>query len=69
MSKPRIVVTGYGPFGSYETNPSSEVVQRLATVAELKEHTDLVTELIQVDYEQAQQFACRVRSELQPDVG
>ncbi|KAH7726611.1 Protein M04C9.3 b [Aphelenchoides avenae] len=64
MTKPKIVVTGYGPFGSYEDNPSSEIVQRLSSFDDLKEHADLVTELIAVDYTEAEECACKANKEL-----
>ncbi|KAH7701061.1 Protein M04C9.3 b [Aphelenchoides avenae] len=67
MTKPKIVVTGYGPFGSYEDNPSSEIVQRLSSFDDLKEHADLVTELIAVDYTEAEECACKANKELKSD--
>jgi pyroglutamyl-peptidase len=66
MTKPKIIVTGYGPFGSYAFNPSSEVVSRLKDIPEIRDCVELSTEILSVDYEDALAFAVKA-GEYEPD--
>lgn len=49
----RIALTGFGPFGNFSTNPSEIVVDGLKEVFDF-EGIDLITKIVDVDYEEAQ---------------
>lgn len=68
--RPRIVVTGYGSFGSYAVNPSTVVVEALASSwsQRLSEEFDLITRVLAVDYEEALAMSRSSCEELQADV-
>ena len=67
-TKKRIVVTGYGSFATYSVNPSSEIVKNLESTFSSDE-VELVTELLDVAYENAASYALKASQELKPDVG
>lgn len=52
-NKKKLVLTGFGPFGPYNENPSSVLVSRISKLGlppELSEHYQLVTTLLDVAY-------------------
>jgi pyrrolidone-carboxylate peptidase len=68
----RIVVTGFGPFGDFDTNPSTVVVNSLsdeATKENCCEDLELVTRLVDVDYAQALKYSEAICADLEADVG
>lgn len=52
--KKKIVVTGFGPFGKYEENPSAILIPKLSTddlPPELSHKFDIETKILDVCYE------------------
>lgn len=49
-TKPRVLVTGFGPFGEHSINASWEAVQQLKTITDLTEQVDLVIHEVPVAY-------------------
>jgi pyrrolidone-carboxylate peptidase len=68
MKKKRIAVTGYGPFGAHDVNPSGVIVGRLAEMADKLEEVELETEVIPVAYSAAVNCSTRLCRDSKPDV-
>uniref|UniRef100_A0A914YF08 Pyroglutamyl-peptidase I n=1 Tax=Panagrolaimus superbus TaxID=310955 RepID=A0A914YF08_9BILA len=61
IKRKKLVVTGYGPFGNYEENPSSIIVKKLKETGlpdDLKVDYELETHLLDVAYDKADTFVC-----------
>lgn len=65
-AKKRIAVTGYGPFGSVDINPSAVIVENLASIK--FPDIELMTEIIPVAYANADRCSSRLCADVKPDV-
>lgn len=63
----RIVVTGFGPFGDFATNPSAVVVDALADVFDDCADVELITETVAVDYAKAMGCSNRISDTINAD--
>lgn len=63
----RIVVTGFGPFGGFSTNPSGVIVKSLDETFD-NEDVELITHIVNVNYTEAMEYSKIVCDELQADV-
>lgn len=68
MKPKRIAVTGYGPFGAHDINPSAVIVDRLAEMAAKLDDLELETEVIPVAYSAAVNCSTRLCRDSKPDV-
>jgi pyrrolidone-carboxylate peptidase len=64
----RIVVTGFGPFGGYSTNPSTVVVNKLGDKFSSDLQIELITKTLDVDYLEALECSKWICEELKADV-
>lgn len=69
MSRARVLVTGFEPFGTYTTNPSELVVRRLpeAVRDELRD-IELTTVVLPVSFRRAGETLRRLLDEYRPDI-
>lgn len=67
QKKKRIVITGYGSFSHYSVNPSSEIVKNLENTYK-SDDVELISELLDVAYENALTYAVKASQEFNPDV-
>lgn len=63
----RVVVTGFGPFGAYQTNPSIEVVNGLKAAFDY-EPVELIVQTLAVDYAEALKCSRLACEELEAEV-
>ena len=63
----RIVVTGFGPFGGYSTNPSTVVVNKLGDKFSSDLQIELITKTLDVDYLEALEYSKWICEELKAD--
>uniref|UniRef100_A0A914C041 Pyroglutamyl-peptidase I n=1 Tax=Acrobeloides nanus TaxID=290746 RepID=A0A914C041_9BILA len=66
QKKKRIVITGYGSFSHYSVNPSSEIVKNLENTYK-SDDVELISELLDVAYENALTYAVKASQEFNPD--
>jgi pyrrolidone-carboxylate peptidase len=69
MAPKRIAVTGYGPFGIHDINPSAVIVDRLKEMSAELNDMELETEVIQVSYSSAVNCSTKLCRDSKPDVG
>jgi pyrrolidone-carboxylate peptidase len=67
MTKRKFLVSGYGPFGSYESNPSSVIVSELKNM-EFPDDLELTFAVVDVDYAEALRCSQHACTELAVDV-
>jgi hypothetical protein len=63
----KVLITGFGPFGDVETNPSWEAVSKLWD-SELESNIKLITRELPVSYEIVQKEVDKLWTEETPDV-